>query len=293
MISFRTPGLLLAAALLCALTPAAVAGDNSSPESPRTVLLDPGHDYKSTGAYSSSNVPEYRFNLRIADELKAKLESRGYRVMVTHGADELSSLADRTRFTSYDIFVSLHHDSIDEEYCLHGIKPCTTYSAYGYSLWVSPENPQYSKSYRLADLIGTRLTEDHFIHSVHHVMVTRREVLDRAKGIFSFPHCYVLRHNKKPAILIEVAVITNPLDEQNAESADFRNRFLENVAGGIDDYFQDTSGAVQPPPQPEAANNRTGARSGKVQTRSRGTASGRTAARGKKGSRQHRNGKRG
>jgi N-acetylmuramoyl-L-alanine amidase len=225
--------------------PLSYVSEKAAPESSKsgrlTILLDPGHDYKSIGTRSSSGVGEYEFNNRFTHELQDALKQAGYTVSATHADNEVSSLKDRTLFSNYDLFISIHHDSIDPEYCItnNPEKGCTTYSGYGYSLWVSPENPYYDSSLKLAQFIGEKLTSSKFIHSVHHVMVTKREVIDRKTGIFSFPDCYVLRHNKKPAILIEVAVITNPIDEQNANDPSFRKKFIENIVNGISDYAQD------------------------------------------------------
>ncbi len=224
------------AVLLSTATATAEAVDQTTAKH-LTILIDPGHDYKTLGATSWNGTPEHKYNMRIAKEFKEKLEQQGYRTIMTHGDSETSTLKERTEFDNYDLFISLHHDSIDPEYCLYGHKWCTTYSAYGYSLWVSPENSHYKESLKLAQLIGQRLTDDHFIHSVHHVMVTKREVLNDKTGVFSFPLCYVLRHNKKPAILVEFAVITNPIDEKNANDANFRSKFLDNIILGLEDYF--------------------------------------------------------
>ncbi|MBQ8707452.1 MAG: N-acetylmuramoyl-L-alanine amidase [Succinivibrionaceae bacterium] len=244
----------IAAILLC-LSAASYAQEDMKKT---TILLDPGHDYQNMGALASSGKPEYLFNMRIADELKNRLEENGFRVMLTHGENELSSLKDRTLFSDYDLFISLHHDSIDPEYCVSfdAQKSCTTYSGYGYSLWVSPQNPDYVKSYRMAELIGQELTAEHFIHSVHHVMVTKREALDEHLGIFSFPLCYVLRHNSRPAILIEFAVITNPVDEKNAEDPVFRGRFVGNIVKGLIRYVSEEPGSEDKAVTPKDAGRR-------------------------------------
>lgn len=213
-----------------------------------TILLDPGHDYKSIGTKSSTGVGEYKFNHRFTDELSDELKRQGYSIMLTHTEEETSSLSDRVKFRDYDLFISIHHDSIDPEYCITLTQEnvCTTYSGYGYSLWVSPENSHYRSSLKLAQLIGEELTASKFIHSVHHDMVTQREVLDRRTGIFSFPECYVLRHNQKPAILVEIAVITNPIDENNANDPNFRKNFIKNMVAGINRYVHDRHSSDQP-----------------------------------------------
>ncbi len=218
-----------------------------------TILLDPGHDYKSIGTKSSTGVGEYKFNHRFTNELSDELKRQGYSIMLTHTEEETSSLSDRVKFRDYALFISIHHDSIDPEYCITMTKDnvCTTYSGYGYSLWVSPENSHYRSSLTLAKLIGEELTASKFIHSVHHVMVTQREVIDRRTGIFSFPECYVLRHNTKPAILIEIAVITNPIDENNANDPKFRKDFIKNIVEGVNRYVNEQHRNNQSPRQSE------------------------------------------
>lgn len=202
------------------------------------IMLDPGHDFLNPGATSASGIKENIFNLRFTRELASSLEMSGFTVQMSRSDEESKSLKSRINRQPYDLFISIHHDSVQEEFCYFtedGI--CTTYSGYGYSLWVSPKNPFYNHSLKLAKLIGTRLKDAGLIHSVHHVAMENRDYLDRKAGIFSFPNLYVLRHNIKPAILIEVAVITNPADEKNAESPQFRQRFIQAITQGVISYF--------------------------------------------------------
>lgn len=205
-----------------------------------TILIDPGHDFKTIGTISSLGVYESDYNFRIANELKNNLERSGFIVKMTHQAGETKSLKERVDIEGYDLFISMHHDSVQADFCkFNSKKICTTYSGYGYSLWVSPLSKEYKKSLKLAKKIGTNLHDAGFIHSVHHVAMENREYLDRKAGIFSYPYLYVLRHNEKPAILIEVAVITNPIDEKNANSPLFRRAFVNEVTNGVISYFED------------------------------------------------------
>ncbi len=206
-----------------------------------TIMLDPGHDLKSPGAISSSGIPEYEFNLIFVHELEKALTKEGYKVAISHQDDEPKALSQRINQIDYDLFVSIHHDSVQEEFCKFDENNiCTTYSGYGYSLWASPLSKQYQKSLKVAKLIGNNLKSQGFIHSVHHVAMEKREILDAKNGIFSFPYLYVVRNNKKPAILIEIAVITNPIDEKNALSPDFRQKFITSITSGIKSYFSNT-----------------------------------------------------
>lgn len=87
----------------------------------KLIVLDPGH-----GGWSSGAVPvstngtkltdsrESVLNLQITEKLRDKLESLGYKVVLTREGDTYKSLEDRAQISNNlnpDLFISIHHDS--------------------------------------------------------------------------------------------------------------------------------------------------------------------------------------
>jgi N-acetylmuramoyl-L-alanine amidase len=86
----------------------------------------------------------------------------------------------------------------------------------GYSLWVSQRNTDFEESVRCAKLIADQLLNAGFQPSHYHadaVYGENRPVLDWDRGIFTNNQLAVLATARGPAILIEVGVIANPVEE--------------------------------------------------------------------------------
>src|SRR5262245_21114437 len=95
--------------------PAKPAGHGCEPAKFR-IVLDVGHTAKSEGAMSARNVPEFNFNLHLAERIEGKLKSEGFaaaKLMVTEGKAR-PSLATRVAAANNskaDLLLSIHHDS--------------------------------------------------------------------------------------------------------------------------------------------------------------------------------------
>src|SRR5271170_6423584 len=83
------------------------------------VLIDVGHTATSPGADSSRGVPEYEFNLKLADAIARSLHEAGFDKtvpLVTSGT-RMASLFHRVASANNlhgDLFISIHHDSVPD-----------------------------------------------------------------------------------------------------------------------------------------------------------------------------------
>jgi N-acetylmuramoyl-L-alanine amidase len=81
------------------------------------IVLDVGHTAKSEGASSARNVPEFAFNLHLAQRIEQKLKAEGFaatKLLVTEG-NARASLVKRVAAANdwpADLFLSIHHDSV-------------------------------------------------------------------------------------------------------------------------------------------------------------------------------------
>ena len=78
-----------------------------------TVVLDPGHGGKETGATGPNGLVERDLNLVVAKLTKADLEAQGATVVLTHERDYEMTLQDRAdvaRKLHPLVFISIHHN---------------------------------------------------------------------------------------------------------------------------------------------------------------------------------------
>jgi N-acetylmuramoyl-L-alanine amidase len=83
------------------------------------VLIDVGHTATSPGADSARGVPEYEFNLKLADVITESLHEAGFDKTVRLITEEskLTSLfhrMERANTLHGDLFISIHHDSVPD-----------------------------------------------------------------------------------------------------------------------------------------------------------------------------------
>jgi N-acetylmuramoyl-L-alanine amidase len=215
------PSVAVVMALQVRSAPAASCA--AKPREDISIVLDVGHTATSPGAVSARGIDEYVFNLKLAQFVRDELLEAGYRstyLMVTkvNGYAGLNQRTVRANDRNADIFISIHHDGIRDEY-LH----TWTYEdkqrhfyddSTGFSLHVSP---RYPESLRLGELLadqligsGLRFTR---AHELKNPAGARVPWLDAARGIYRRDNLVVLKQTKMPALLLEAGVIVNRDDE--------------------------------------------------------------------------------
>lgn len=83
----------------------------------KKICLDPGHGGEALGTCSPKGILEKDINLSLALILKAKLEAKGFEIMLTRTQDEDLSLEKRVNISkdfNSDLFISLHHNAIED-----------------------------------------------------------------------------------------------------------------------------------------------------------------------------------
>jgi len=221
------------------------------------VALDVGHTKVSPGAISASGIPEYEFNLRIAQRLEATLQEGGTIQAFLINSEKSRTLPERTRIAASkhaDLFVSIHHDSaqdkyLDEREATDGKTQRYTNKFSGYSVFVSRKNPHYEQSLDLARRIG-RAMKVNFKFATHHnepIAGENRPIVDPEAGVYAFDDLVVLKTASMPAVLVECGVIVNPEEEKSLLTAERQATITAAVVRGIRDYF----GQAPAPPRAE------------------------------------------
>ena len=201
---------LFAAVLLSALAAAFLSscestGGNYGPGAGKfsTVIVDAGHGGHDQGAKSCAGAPEKMLTLDTARRLAAVLRSNGVHVIETRTGDYFVTLGGRTAISngaSQAVFVSVHYN------------------------WTKRRGAQgievYYNSRRSIRLAANILKETPGAYHAH----------NRGLKKSGF---YVLRNNRRPAVLCELGFVSNPDDNHNLQSAAVRQRLAERVAAGI------------------------------------------------------------
>jgi N-acetylmuramoyl-L-alanine amidase len=212
----------LAAGAFLAL--ACAAGGRGGAAEPPLVLLDPGHTPSHPGAVGVRGVEEVEYNDAFVALLAPKLVRAGFRAEVTRRPGQelvLEARAARAGASGAWLLLSIHHDSAQDRFLVREERDGreafrATRPIRGYSLFVSGLNPRRQASVRAAEALGRRLLALGRPPTLHHaepIPGEGRPLLDRRLGIYRFDELEVLRLAACPAVLLEVGVLVDEVDE--------------------------------------------------------------------------------
>ncbi|RFC42568.1 MAG: N-acetylmuramoyl-L-alanine amidase [Verrucomicrobia bacterium] len=177
----------------------------SLPVGAATIVLDPGHGGHDPGGIPGQRVSEKQAALDVALRVRARLQAAGQKVVMTRSSDVFVELSQRVaaskRAPAKALFVSIHFNSAPNRQA-HGIE------TYHFD----------ARSRRLAEAIHRRV-----------VAATGEE--DRGVRRARF---YVLRTNRRTAVLAELGFLTNPQEGGRvARSSAYRQKLANAVASGV------------------------------------------------------------
>ncbi len=210
-----------------------------------TIVLDPGHGGRDSGAISQG-AKEKDLTLDLTRQLKKVLEAKGLRVILTRTGDSSLPLRDRTAVANYnraDLLVSLHLNASTmrgahgaEVYYLSrepldawskvlanrenaGLGSSETVSGgtLGLVLWDLAQTASIERSATLANAIQKALNE---------------KMGTRERGVKQAP-LVVLEGATMPAVLVELAFMTEPKDLAVIKNSKARTAWVEAVATAI------------------------------------------------------------
>jgi N-acetylmuramoyl-L-alanine amidase len=230
------------------------------------LVVDVGHTAKSEGASSARNVPEFTFNLHLAQRLVDKLKSEGFgetKLLVTEGGAR-SSLAVRVAKANNlhaDLFLSIHHDSVPdkmmEKWEYEGKKSRFSDRFSGYGLFVSKDNPQYETSLHFAHLIGKQMRAQGIKFADQYTLPImgkyRHELLDKEAGVYRYDHLIVLMMTNMPAVLLEAGSIINRDEELQMASPERQDMTVKAVTTALRQFCDPSYMPDAPAPAAGAA----------------------------------------
>ncbi|MBC7364728.1 MAG: N-acetylmuramoyl-L-alanine amidase [Candidatus Aminicenantes bacterium] len=232
-----------------------VAASFSARKTRRTIVIDPGHGGIETGAKGNFGTLEKDITLAIGLKLKAEVEKNlNYRVVMTRETDVVVPLAQRAAIANNnraDLFISIHangsrrpnaHGSETFFLSLTATDEEARRLAYFENnenglieqikgkeaddlkmiLWDMAQSAYLKQSSQLAEIVQSELNEL--------LKTTNRGIKQAPFKVLTGVAC--------PAILVEVAFITNPEEEKKLQSEDFQVRVAEAIYRGLAKFLQ-------------------------------------------------------
>ena len=207
-----------------------------------TVVLDAGHGGVDHGADSTLGA-EKDYTLSVIRDVRATLEARGFKVVMTRDSDvyiPLETRAAEANTIPDSVFVSVHFNSCPtggeaNGFEVFAMSPQGAASTGDGAVSLDqfqhlPGNDDDNASLALATCVHSSL--------LGHIPEVDRGV-KRARFV-------VLKMTRAPAILVEGGFLTNPADSRQINDADWREKLALAVAQGVQSY-QDLANRRVPP----------------------------------------------
>ena len=221
------------------------------------IVIDVGHSPEAAGALSARGVYEYEFNLRLATQVKDALVAAGFTstyLMRMKGAKRnLEQRADRANKMGADLFISIHHDSVQDVYLRRwkykGRSHLYSDKFKGYSVFVSYANAQIEASRRFAVDLAAGLKAHGFSFTTHHaenIPGENRELIEPDLGVYRYDELVVLKRTKAPAVLLEAGVIVNREEELVVATPAFRELVAQSVVGATKKFCNQSRSLSSP-----------------------------------------------
>lgn len=218
----------------------------------RKIIVDPGHGGKNPGTYGPNGLKEKTLALDISKRLGGLLEEADFEVALTREEDEFISLEDRAKIANAnegDLFVSIHLNWLETRQ-VRGIE---TY-------YLGPTDDPFLKELAAAEnqdsgysLADFRKMLDHvfadvrqdesarFARSVQRSLFSSLRRINPSlqnRGVKKAPFI-VLTGTEMPAILAEVACLSNDKEARLLMTAEYRQFIAEALFRGIENYARE------------------------------------------------------
>lgn len=170
-----------------------------------TVVLDAGHGGHDRGGIPTNIIPEKGVALDVTRRVRGYLLAAGLRVVMTRSSDVFVTLDQRVNLSNAQrsaVFVSIHFNSAARR------------GANGIETFANTAGLPLARRIQ-REVMRTTYSEDRGV---------------KQRGF------YVLRKNRKPAVLVECGFLTNPTDAALAGRASYRDKLARRIAGAIIGY---------------------------------------------------------
>src|ERR1700751_2553855 len=221
------------------------------------VLIDVGHTATSPGADSARGVPEYEFNLKLADVVAQSLREAGFdnTVRLVTSGTRMASLFERAASANNlhgDLFISIHHDSVPdnlkETWQYEGKKRSYSDRFSGHAIFVSNDNADRAASLAFGHSLGQELQKHGLRYTPHYTLPLmgryRHELIDEEAGVYRYDHLIVLHSTRMPAVLLEAGSIINRQEELELATPERRLMVAEAITAAVEEFCASRGQAV-------------------------------------------------
>jgi N-acetylmuramoyl-L-alanine amidase len=229
------------------------ASPSPPPAAPPTIVIDPGHGGKDPGAVGPRGLHEKAVVLQVAKALQQVIrkELPHYRVILTRDQDVYVPLVERARIAEREraqVFISLHANA-SRKRDARGIETWYLSFAANERAQETAARENNMSTSQLSDLerILLDLQEtDRINQSAILAGMTQNALVDHLseryeaipnRGVEGAPFV-VLLHTSMPSILVEIAFISNPLDEKRLRSGQFQQALAQGIFQGVRQFLQ-------------------------------------------------------
>lgn len=218
----------------------------------KVIVIDPGHGGRDPGAVGRRGLEEKTVTLDIARRVAELVEKKlGIEAVLTRTGDEFVSLKERADIANSkkaDLFVSIHCNSTErqksggtETYFLSVAKTDWARAVEAReNAVIRFELPEGARDVASLEYILWDMAQNEFVNEsselaeyVHEELTARFAVEDRGLKQAEF---YVLKGCFMPAILVEVAFVSNRKEEKLLRKKSFRQKAAEGVYEGIKEF---------------------------------------------------------
>ena len=206
--------LMLSALLSAALM---LAPENGNSFAGRTIVIDPGHGGRDSGAISKGRH-EAAVVLSLSRTIARDIRSEGAKVVLTRmtnhqglgdpGRSSLAARVDLARKSGADVFLSIHANMYPPDPGVHGAQVF---------IGVSPDANRVA----LGSCLQKKLDQ----------VTTTHRPLDQTQSL------YLMEHLKLPAALIEVGFLSNPHEARLLLNRAYQERLAAAITKGLQCYY--------------------------------------------------------
>lgn len=225
----------------------------------KTIVIDPGHGGKDSGARGLRQTEEKDITLKVGLKLRDLLSRQpGVHVLMTRDRDVFVELEDRAKFANSngaDLFVSIHVNSHPsrsvkgiEIYHFGEAKDQRALEVAARENGTPLSSTGVGWEYFVADLLTTKKIEA----SLELAWTTKEAMVTHMNGHYAVNDhgvktapFYVLRFTSMPSILAEIAFISNPTEEDLLRKPTFIRDVAQSLFQGVTAYLANNKSEIR------------------------------------------------
>ncbi|OQY09987.1 MAG: hypothetical protein B6I28_01925 [Fusobacteriia bacterium 4572_132] len=213
----------------------------------KKIVIDAGHGGKDPGAIGYRKIHEKDLVLKFAKKLKTKLKNK-YDILLTRDTDKFITLKNRSKIANdfgADLFISLHMNANRDKTASGTEVFYYSRKSSNYAKKIAKFENSVNEKYGIKEDYTELIVNDIFYHinqeksmklasSIEERIVNSTKF--RKRGILG-ANFAVLRGSQAPAVLIELAFISNKSDAKKVSTEWYQNKMIDSIEKAINESF--------------------------------------------------------